>query len=572
MLGEFRWLNTQSQAQTNVLRRKAEVQDLSQMMFAILKSNANLAKNGSSDTPRLHLSNGVASHEHSRTMSSDSLGLSNLSEPSLNLANLTLNGEPVQASSGAEIDNGDPYMFIPPDPQAYYRQVVKAVLIHGAGDDDPTEHGQGPMNPSTMRLPSKKSSELLYEIGMRWRLPLVSRLLLFKDIIRELLSEEFINLDALDASLEYIKEQLTDQRSSELGRLSDPNQWPIGDRALNREILASVHDHLLREFFEEMIQCFDKPPEIGPIKEILDTRIYNDREFPRSVRELNQFSDSLDQALLQKAHEIYGELYSKDLRPAARDVEFFDVMQLGKDVVKQAAKIQKRFRKSPQIMGVEPAVIFVKVMLPAFASDANEQVSSILRKANERQEDIPMEDGFELYKNMVEMRQIHHDVLPGVEFSFHIEGLLAPFVWRWIATTDQSIVGWVEAAVRQDSFRTRNEDPHHPPNEEERHSVSAIDIFRSFNQVIDQIVQLDWNDELQYAKFMTALSKSIGAGLTRYCEQLERFFIQEMDRLTPEQEATTTQTRHEKWVRIAKDAMSAKERMEPFQFLPEVSY
>jgi len=31
------------------------------------------------------------------------------------------------------------------------------------------------------------------------------------------------------------------------------------------------------------------------------------------------------------------------------------------------------------------------------------------------------------------------------------------------------------------------------------------------------------------------------------------------------------QTRQEKWIKMAKDAIAAKERAEPFQFLPEVS-
>lgn len=108
------------------------------------------------------------------------------------------------------------------------------------------------------------------------------------------------------------------------------------------------------------------------------------------------------------------------------------------------------------------------------------------------------------------------------------------------------------------------------PAEDERHSVSVIDIFRFFNQTIDQIVQLNWDDDLQYAKFMTALARVIGTGITRYCEVVELKFTKEMDRLTPEQEAAANQTRQEKWVRLAKDAWNNKEKIEPFQFFPEV--
>ena len=126
---------------------------------------------------------------------------------------------------------------------------------------------------------------------------------------------------------------------------------------------------------------------------------------------------------------------------------------------------------------------------------------------------------------------------------------------------------WVEGAIRQDLFKVRAE---HNPTNDERHSVSVIDIFQSFNQAVKQVVQLHWEDEYQFAKFMTALMKTISAGVIRYCEQIEQFFIKEMDRMTPEQEVVMNQTRQERWVRLAKDALNARERASPFQFLPEV--
>jgi SOS response regulatory protein OraA/RecX len=99
----------------------------------------------------------------------------------------------------------------------------------------------------------------------------------------------------------------------------------------------------------------------------------------------------------------------------------------------------------------------------------------------------------------------------------------------------------------------------------------VIDIFRSFNQVVEQMIQLGWDDDLQYAKFMTALSKSIGKGVARYCECLEQMFSREMDRLSPDQEAAMNQTTQEKIMQMAKEAWTSKEKIEPFQFFPEVS-
>ena len=156
-----------------------------------------------------------------------------------------------------------------------------------------------------------------------------------------------------------------------------------------------------------------------------------------------------------------------------------------------------------------------------------------------------------------------------VDFAFRIEELLADFVWRWINLTDSQMVKWVEGAFKQDNFNVRSA-PDAIPNQDERHSVSIIDIFSSFNQTIEKVVQLNWDNDLQYAKFMTALARIVGAGLARYCELVEQKFIKEMDRLTPEQEASSSQTRQERWMQLAKDAWANKEKIEPFQFFPEV--
>lgn len=133
-------------------------------------------------------------------------------------------------------------------------------------------------------------------------------------------------------------------------------------------------------------------------------------------------------------------------------------------------------------------------------------------------------------------------------------------------------MNWVEQAIKQDQFNVRADDSTEIAPEESRHSVSVIDIFRSFNQVIEQMISLEWDDDFQYAKFMTALSRSIGKGVTRYCESLEQMFAKEMDRLSPDQEAAMNQSAQEKLMQMAKEAWTNKEKIEPFQFFPQVSF
>ena len=136
---------------------------------------------------------------------------------------------------------------------------------------------------------------------------------------------------------------------------------------------------------------------------------------------------------------------------------------------------------------------------------------------------------------------------------------------------DETLVTWVENAVKQDRFEVRAADQNREATEEERHSISAVDMYGFLNQSVKAIIDLNWEDELQYAKFMTALSRTIGMAVAKYCELVEQRFSKEMDRLSPEQEAAVTKSRQERWMQLAKDAWSNKEKVEPFNFYPEVS-
>jgi hypothetical protein len=222
-------------------------------------------------------------------------------------------------------------------------------------------------------------------------------------------------------------------------------------------------------------------------------------------------------------------------------------------------------------MGVNPLTILVETMFPSFENDAGDLIQRILHVAQTKNSEVDLQDGFDLYRELVEIRRIHHAALPQRPFAFHIEEVLSDFVWRWIRVADGKMIETVDNAIKQDQFQVRSEHSDHPATDDERHSVSIIDVFRLFNQTADQIFQLEWDDDVQYAKFMTALSKSFGTGLARYCEIIEQRFTKEMDRLSPAQVAAASQTKQEKWMQLAKDAWSNKEKIEPFQFYPEVS-
>jgi hypothetical protein len=57
-------------------------------------------------------------------------------------------------------------------------------------------------------------------------------------------------------------------------------------------------------------------------------------------------------------------------------------------------------------------MILVTEMLPALAEDARDLVARIMAMAKERGEEVPIQDGFDLYRELREIRQVHGQVLP----------------------------------------------------------------------------------------------------------------------------------------------------------------
>lgn len=573
--------------------RKNEYSDLSQMMLALVQSDPTLAKTTSSGSlpsfkPPLavQLDSGYSDLGKSISSQSGDRDSSYVIDQPVDMSGLNLgDSSPIDSGKGSIDASQANFTFIPPEARAYYRQVLKTALTADLQDDDlqPSVATEG--SPA-VKLLSEQSTELLNEIALRWRVPQFTRLVLFLDVVREQFENQTITLDTLDAAFNFVKAPPPEPKKGSGKALKHPVQaslfdrekWTVQDHTLMQSILSSVHDALLRDLFETFQHGYEnKPPSLAPVLTVLDEHIYSDPSFGRNQEEMDAFAQMMTEALKEKARERYHDMLAKNVPDDSSNWEFFNVVKLGQTVTAACQKIQKRYKGAlKEIMGVKPLAIFVQEVLPAFAGDAKELVGRIMELAKSSGEDVPVQDGFELYKELVEIRGVYAQALPGRQFEFHIEGLLQDFVWRWIAMTDSKLLDWIEGAVTHDDFQVR-QDPAakergDPPSDDERHSQSAIDIYRIFNQSIDQITKLEWDDDLQYAKFMTAVSKSIGRGVARYCELLETKFAREMDRQTPEQEARAQQKQHEKWIAAARDVWATggiSQKIEPFQFWPE---
>ncbi|EXJ59516.1 uncharacterized protein A1O5_12141 [Cladophialophora psammophila CBS 110553] len=558
--------------------KRSEGPDLSQLMLAIIQSNPDLAKSTPGGVLPQFNPQGEPSSPSDSQYAELSRAISQSGDSSSYVLDLPVDLSALQLGSGDSSQYNDNaaqvYTFIPADPRAMFRFIMLQALNHDLND----QMNGSANGPEGGRLFSKETTELLNEIALRWRIPKFTRIVLFLDVVREKFLENQLSLEMLDAAFNYVKEPLQDDNKNKRSSLImsttlyDRNNWTVADFALMGRLLNAIYESLLRDLYEVIMTSYaDKAqlPKLGVIMAVIDEHIRSDPNFNQSPEDFENFKSAAIDGLATEARKIYDALLDRQLPQENEKWEFYHIQQLAKAVLKLAEKVQKRFRKNPEILGINPLMILVNCTLPAFAEDSKAMVEQILNVAQREGFEVTIQDGFDLYKELSEFRRVHADALPHVPFPYKIEDLLADFVWRWIKTTETQVIGWVENAVKHDEFKVRTQVPDQTPTEGERHSTSVLDIFSSFNQVINQVSELNWDDDFSYAKFMTALSKAIGQGVSRYCELLDQMFSKEMDRLTPEQEAAANMTRQEKWVQLAKDTWNQKERVEPFNFYPE---
>ena len=340
------------------LWKKAEAPDLSQMMLAIVQANPELAK-----TTNIHhhpqAGTNSTRHERSDSTYSESQrkyfeqpdGSPYVFDQPVDMSTMSPASE---KQSNPFEDTEHSFTFIPPEPRAFYRSILSQTLAHDLKDETlhPSESaaGSGPV-----KLLSKQSTELLNELCLRWRIPYISRVILFLDVCREKFLEQELSLETLNLAFEFVKEPLPETKKDNnfmSSLLSDRTKWTLADFALNQQLLAALKEALLRDLYNVAIMCYEvKPPSVGLILFVLENHVSSDPSVPKTADELDTFRTNLLQGLRAKARFKYQELLAKHLPQDDNSWEFYHVIELGRAVITLAERIQKRYRKNPEIMG-----------------------------------------------------------------------------------------------------------------------------------------------------------------------------------------------------------------------------
>jgi hypothetical protein len=324
--------------------KKSESPDLSQMILAIIQSNPELAKSTPGSLPQFNSS----PHENadlSKTSSGRTDRTSYMGDQSVDLSGLSL----------GDSDESDTYTFIPSDPRALYRYILSQTLSYDLRDRE-LEATQATSDIPSIKLLSKQSSEMLNEICLRWRIPNFSRVVLFLEVAQTKFVDNEIDLDTLDSAFTFVKELPQGEnrkRSSYVASaVFDRRRWTVIDLQTMQMLLSKLHEALLRELYEAMMDCFEaKPRPLGPVMYILETHVQADPNYVEDPEDIERFSAYVQEGLAQKATTKYQTLLGQLIPVDSEAWEADHVIQLGDAISKLALKIQKRYRNNSEIMG-----------------------------------------------------------------------------------------------------------------------------------------------------------------------------------------------------------------------------
>lgn len=550
--------------------KKCEREHMTSMMVAILQVRPDLSKTSTSFEKPLPV-RPTSIYGQDQALSDLAKMISNPgspgpgSDPSFSMSSMSLDDN----SSIRSVDEAS-YTFIPPDPRSFYKAILQYAMTFDSTQSDPDVE-YTPL--------SRQSLELLTELSVWWRIPQFTRHVTFLEVAaRKFMDQELEGAD-LVTWLDFVKEPQPEiskkppfiQMYPATLPDIDPGRWTLCDFTIYQQTLNALNEALLRDLYDLLMHCYEpKAPSVGVIMHILLSHIHSDPAFHQKPEDAAEFAEMLTEGLRNQARDVYRTFIDRNIPQNQGDWDFSHVVKLGQEVTKLCQRIKKKYAKNPEILGVNPFEVLVETMFPSFEEDAKDLIEKIVQVAKDSGEEVNVQDGFDLYKELTEIRKIHVASLPGVPFAFHIESVLAEFVWRWINSAETRMEEFVEEAIKQDQFQVRTHDPMDIPLDAQRHSVSIIDVFQLFNQTADQVFKLEWDDDVHHAKFMTALAKAFASGIGLYCEIVEQKFAKEMDRQTAQELAAVQKTTQERFMLMAKEAWNTKEKIEPFQFYPEV--
>ncbi|KAI9243823.1 hypothetical protein BDA99DRAFT_529801 [Phascolomyces articulosus] len=438
-----------------------------------------------------------------------------------------------------EHDSQNAFAFIPNDPRSHFRLLMAMCIDYDNEVVPDCERAK-------TSVLSQQSDELLRECWRTWRLSAPFRAVLYLELVRTRFDQNKLDLeDVKDASRALDK--VIKENSSKT--------WAINDRESLIRTYEGLNQTLLHELEAALSEYWKISPMwvydlVGMLDKIYDNPAYV-QDHPDPHLAFSRLEETVEGAAVSRWRTIEKVLdNSQD--------SLTNLLALADKLIKELVSISKKKFKTPIQEHLEVPGIVMARHMPFFALEIeNWAYSPEARNA-------PIDVTFELYHKVLSLKRLYDQYGPRQKtVLFKVESWFLQHVKRRLKATHAATPEWVENAIKQDEFK--------PINETAVHSSSIVDLFSMFHQSVDFVQNLQWPNETQRCRFLTALSKVFAIALEQYTNTLEHFVLEEIS--PPQQnenDPSTAPSFLDKARYLTGSHGGTKEEATPADFTPEL--
>ncbi|KAJ7812022.1 hypothetical protein B0H14DRAFT_3090547 [Mycena olivaceomarginata] len=496
--------------------RTTETTHLQQLMVAMVQLNPELAKSTPTDNTSAYATPTRDPPPRSNSLYTADGGATDALQAVLR----TVDEDGTLVSSP---DTPSGFTYIPSSPRKSYKRLLERCLLADLARMLSPEVGAD--DEVSLGILSNAHLDLLNACALRWRVGHPYRAVCFLDAVRGLYERQEIPLECVPEALGHVETSLGE---TELGR------WAIQDV----EYLTTVYNGLFNTFIGHVYHAMDaipalKPADIEPYLGVLEhlRRESGLLDAEQTQARIVDVRTQVGQAALR-----WYEAKLAELQGAPGVNRALPLLFMTDELEKTAKGLDKRFPE-PVLGELDLVSLVVEVHVPQLFRDIHASQKRLL------------EDVFTLYRRSKTLLEMYAAFCPeGHIDDFNLNAFFEPYVRQWLLNTDSKTEQWVEAAIRADKFQAEGT---------EGHSSSIVDLFDSLKSPIDFLLELEWEDEFQDARFFTALSRSVVKAIEQYCRAVEKLFMRQ-------------QSSGAVWLERARQlATQERKPVEPFTFRPE---
>ncbi|KAI7868232.1 hypothetical protein BDF14DRAFT_1881026 [Spinellus fusiger] len=405
-----------------------------------------------------------------------------------------------------------PFTYVPNDPRSFFRLLMNMCIDYDTNVTPDAERAK-------TSVISQQSDELLRECWKTWRLSTPYRAVLYLELIKNRFEGGELDFDDIKDATRALDKAIKE---------NDVSTWAINDREYLIRAFEGLNQTLLHDLADALSEYWKISPEwVGDLVGMLD-KIYENPAYLEDHADPLQEFVRLEETIEGAAVERWRYIENASNKP--ENDALTNLLAMADKLQKELVSLSKRKFKTPikDILSI-PGIVMARQM-PYFALEIDNWAFS------KEAQTASIEVTFEFYQKVLSLKRLYDQHGPKKKTSlFKVESWFLQHVRRWLATTSSATLGWVENAIKQDQFESINETA--------MHSSSIVDLFSMFHQAVDFVQSLQWPNDLQHCRFLTALSKVFGIAIEDYTYILEDMITEDMRprvEHTPEAAASTS--------------------------------